>query len=50
VPEKKAEARIRAKSKTLSQKVDSDSNQLPILIRYILILTLKKMKNLGTRP
>ena len=32
MPEKKAEARIRAKSKTLSQKVDSDSNQLPIHI------------------
>jgi hypothetical protein len=33
VPEKKAEARIRAKSKTLSQKVDSDSNKLPIFIQ-----------------
>jgi len=33
VLEKKAEARIRTKSKTLSQKVDSDSNQLPIFIQ-----------------
>jgi hypothetical protein len=33
VPEKNAEARIRAKSKTLSQKVDSDSNKLPIFIQ-----------------
>jgi len=30
--EKKAEAKIKMKSKTLSQKVDSDSNQLPILV------------------
>jgi hypothetical protein len=30
--EKKAEAKINTKSKTLSQKVDSDSNQLPIIV------------------
>jgi len=30
--EKKAEAKIKTNSKTLSQKVDSDSNQLPIIV------------------
>jgi hypothetical protein len=30
--EKNAETRIKAKSKTLSQKVDSDSNQITIHI------------------
>jgi len=30
--EKKPEIRIRAKSKTLSQKVESDSNQITIII------------------
>jgi hypothetical protein len=34
--EKKAEANIKMKSKTLSQKVDSDSNQLPIIVIDIL--------------
>ena len=34
--EKKAEAKIRTKSKTLSQKVDSDSNKLPIIINEFL--------------
>ena len=34
--EKKAEAKINTKSKTLSQKVDSDSNQLPIIVIDIL--------------
>ena len=34
--EKKAEANIKMKSKTLSQKVDSDSNQLPIIVIGVL--------------
>ena len=34
--EKKAEANIKMKSKTLSQKVDSDSNQLPIIVIDVL--------------
>ena len=34
--EKKAEANIKMKSKTLSQKVDSDSNQSPIIVIDIL--------------
>jgi len=34
--EKKAEAKIKMKSKTLSQKVDSNSNQLPIIVIELL--------------
>ena len=34
--EKKAEANIKMNSKTLSQKVDSDSNQLPVIVVDVL--------------